>query len=643
MEDISLVRAFLARGSLTLALLFTFHLTTPARAASAADSDSLSAADGPVVAAHSAYGTAWKQRTDGHYADAMKTADEALLQIQSALADNPDATTRLNLVEMQSKITGLRDLASSEFRSHTKVEPGNEADARVLNAPAMDAIEPQYNEQVYRWIEFFTGSGRSAYERWLKRSGRYVELFRTVLQKEGLPPDLVHLVFVESGFNIDARSVSAAVGPWQFLRSTGRLFGLNINQWVDERKDPEKSTVAAARYLKHLYSIFGDWPLALASYNAGEGTVLRAIKQQGTTNYWDLKLPRQTEEYVPQFMAVLAISRDPEKYGFEDVARDDPMQFDEIAFKGAVDLRVLAKLCECDYDEMRRLNPAVLRTATTGPNGVTVLRVPEGKGPVLMERLQSGSAMPAVNLTLTHRVRSGETINSIAARYHVGAEELAKLNGIGRKYPLRRGATLTVPASLHSPPVVIDHDDPSVSTSYVPERNIAPLASLDGSSIAEGRSCTWSSARCAVRPARALWREVDVTDIVHWNHLKTSSVRHGMRLKIRTGLAADDDAGLAAADSAAIAGIKVPASRKHSRHSGGAAATSGGPSVVVQSGETLSQIAARHGVSVTELKRANGLSTTNIHAGQKLRLPSWAGRLSAVSPPSTTPPANVAV
>ena len=171
-------------------------------------------------------------------------------------------------------------------------------DAAVLNQPATEDIELQMNADVLKYIEFFTGAGRSTFERWLKRSGRYMELFRGVLQKEGLPPDLVHLVFVESGFNVNARSYASAVGPWQFMRATSRLFGLNVNQWVDERKDPEKATVAAARYLKHLYGIFGDWPLALASYNAGEGTVMRAIKNQGTTNYWELRLPKIGRAHV---------------------------------------------------------------------------------------------------------------------------------------------------------------------------------------------------------------------------------------------------------------------------------------------------------------------------------------------------------
>ncbi|MEK7329473.1 MAG: lytic transglycosylase domain-containing protein, partial [Candidatus Eisenbacteria bacterium] len=346
-----------------------------------------------LAAARSAYQAAWAQREAGDPSAAVPTAEGALQDIARALGGDLDASTRRELVDAQAKLTGLRDAARGDV---AEAAPGgaDAADAQVLNAPAIEDIEPQFNADVYRYIEYFTGAGRSVFERWLIRSGRYMNLFRDVLKKEGLPPDLVHLVFVESGFNLHARSVAAAVGPWQFLRSTGRLFGLTVNQWVDERKDPEKSTVAAARYLKHLYSIFGDWPLALASYNAGEGRVLRAIKRQGTTNYWDLRLPRQTEDYVPQFMAVLAISREPEKYGFDAVELDQPMDFDEIALTGSVDLRAIARLADCRYEEIKALNPAVLRHSAPGRDGVTMLRVPTGKAEVILAKLQGGAALP---------------------------------------------------------------------------------------------------------------------------------------------------------------------------------------------------------------------------------------------------------
>src|SRR5204862_6084367 len=168
--------------------------------------------------------------------------------LAGAVAAGPDASERMNLVDLESKLRGLLTAARRDSASASSAAAaGNEADEKVMNTPAAEEIKPQFNADVYRYIDFFTGAGRSQFERWLKRSGRYMELFRDVLHKEGLPPDLVHLVFVESGFNINARSVSAAVGPWQVLRGTARLFGLTVNQWVDERRDPEKSTVAAAR------------------------------------------------------------------------------------------------------------------------------------------------------------------------------------------------------------------------------------------------------------------------------------------------------------------------------------------------------------------------------------------------------------
>src|SRR5262245_20168519 len=440
--------------------------------------------------ARAAFTSAWAQRQAGEYGTAVAIADSALGTIGRALNGEIDATRRRELVELREKLKGVRDAAQHQLDAANAAHGGDDgsADPKVLNAPAVDELRPQVNEDVHRYIEFFTGAGRSTFERWLKRSGRYMNLFREVLKREGLPPDLVHLVFVESGFNVHAKSVSAAVGPWQFLRSTARLWCPTVNQWVDERRDPENSTVAAARYLKHLYSIFGDWPLALASYNAGEGTVLRAIKKQGTTNYWDLRLPRQTEEYVPQFMAVLAITRDPEKYGFDSVELEEPMEFDELALKGSVDLRAVAKLAGCSFEQIKAVNPSVLKHAAPARDGVTMIRVPRGTAEQVIAALQGGVALPAVDLTVKHTVRRGETIQKIANQYHVDAARLAKENGISRSRPLRRGATLTIRSSMKTQKVQIadlEPNDPRASTDYVPPRTIGTPARIDGNSEAD--------------------------------------------------------------------------------------------------------------------------------------------------------------
>ncbi len=618
-----------------------------------------------VLAARAAYQNAWAQRQAGSYDEATRTATAAIGRVTEALAASPDLQTRVQLNDLQARLAGLRDAAENDRAASLEAaKSGNEPDDKVLAAPAKDEIEPQVNEQVLHWIEFFTGSGRSTFERWLKRSGRYMELFRVALKKEGLPPDLVHLVFVESGFNVNARSVSAAVGPWQFLRGTARLFGLTVNQWVDERKDPEKSTVAAARYLKHLYGIFGDWPLALASYNAGEGTVLRAVKAQGTSNYWDLKLPRQTEDYVPQFMACLAISRDPRKYGFDAVPLDDPMEFDEVALKGAVDLRSIAKLAECSYEDLKQLNPAVLRHATNGSNGVTTLRVPRGKGEVLMQKLEAGARLPVVDLTLRHKVHRGETLQSIARHYHVDARRLALANGIGKKHPLRRGTTLTIPASMQAPaPAELEDDDPRASTAYVPYKDRHPRRQVQGDSRAEGR-LVHTVRRGETLDGIAHQYGVSAADLKRWNRLKSAHVKRGTRLKVRRGDgtateqraeltgpqapgidvdaradaaearggAADAKTGDAKAKDADAKGVKgtkdgadtkVAASERPARSAAkkAKAAKPKAATIVVRRGDTLGELARQHGVTVRDLKRANKLTTSRVRAGQRLKLP----------------------
>lgn len=565
----------------------------------------------------------------------------------------------------------------------------SDGDPAVINQRAVDDIELQMNADVLKYIAFFTGGGRSTFERWLKRSGRYMELFRTVLQKEGLPPDLVHLVFVESGFNINARSYAAAVGPWQFMRATSQMFGLHVNQWVDERKDPEKATVAAARYLKHLYGIFGDWPLALASYNAGEGTVMRAIKHQGTTNYWELRLPKETEAYVPQFMAALAISRDHVKYGFSDIELDDPMRFDEVALKGAVDLRAVAKLAECSYEELKELNPSARTSMMKASNGITTVRVPEGRSETIQRNVAAGAELPQVNLTVRHRVRRGETLRVIAQEYSVSAAELARVNSLGRGRPLRRGMMLTVPSSMRAPrPEVLapDSEDPRASTDYVPARKIGLPGVINGNSVPIDR-VTHIVRRGETLRSIAGKYGVTVSELRKWNRINTPGVKLGARLRIRSG---GDDAAQAdslitrsrraAETNATAAKEPPPAARLHTVGRGetltsvaarygvttrelkawnslgksqpllrGQVLTVTGEPIAdaavldapargtdtvakrtasqprlshtVRAGETLSEIAARHGVTVEALRKLNKLSSTRVTTGQRLRLP----------------------
>ena len=332
---------------------------------------------------------------------------------------------------------------------------GDELDEVTLALPAIEdgpnAIAIESHPMVDKWLDYFTGRGRPTFERWLTRSGLYMDSMKKTLEKEGVPTDLVHLVFVESGFNPQARSYAAAVGPWQFIRGTAKIFGLTVNSWVDERKDPEASTVAAARYLKHLYGLFNSWPLALASYNAGEGAVIDAVKRQGTKDFWSLRLPQQTRDYVPKFMAVLAISRDPVRYGFDDVELENPLAFDEVTIPGPVDLRALANACGTTTEEIKRLNPMFLRNAAPAKDDMVTLRVPDGSGERLMSSLEGGTlTLPAVETpddpaVLRHKIRRGESLKSLSLNYGVPAQTIARYNHLGRRSRLRVGRTLSIP------------------------------------------------------------------------------------------------------------------------------------------------------------------------------------------------------
>jgi len=249
----------------------------------------------------------------------------------------------------------------------------------------------QQNDTVQRFLDQFqTGYRRAVVERWLTRSGRFLPMILEVFKQKGLPEELVFTAMIESGFDPVAVSRAGAKGLWQFMAPTARQYGLRVDRWLDERLDPEKSTVAAANYLKDLYTIFGSWDLVQAAYNAGEMKVIRAIQGTGTRDFWSLTHSRllrdETKNYVPAIHAVTLISQEPEQYGFA-VTPDEPLSYERITVPKGTSLKHVASLSGISFDELVRLN-SELRMKQTPPDSPYHLKVPLGTGPALQAGLE---------------------------------------------------------------------------------------------------------------------------------------------------------------------------------------------------------------------------------------------------------------
>jgi peptidoglycan lytic transglycosylase D len=304
------------------------------------------------------------------------------------------------------------------------------------------------NDKVMALIEAFQNERRYEFQRGLNRSGIYIDMLRRQLKEEKVPQDLVYAALVESGYNPKAYSVARAKGIWQFIEGTGRRYGLKSDWWVDERSDPEKATKAAAAYLRDLYSMFGDWYLALAAYNAGERKVLNAINRTGKNDFWEISktpyLKEQTKNYVPAILAAAIISRNPEKFGFTPVA-SSPVAFEKVAINRFTDLRVIADVCGCSYDAILSLNPELRRNLV--PGSVTLpyqLRIPPGNSEAVLARI---STLPTARLATyrNYTVHKGDTLNRIAKRYGVPADQLAEANNVASNDYLRPGMRLLIP------------------------------------------------------------------------------------------------------------------------------------------------------------------------------------------------------
>src|SRR5512133_289119 len=300
------------------------------------------------------------------------------------------------------------------------------------------------NDKVLTWVSLFTTTKRGFMENALGRASVYMPMIRQVFAEEGVPQDLAYLAVIESGFRNEAKSRAKAVGMWQFIRSTGRIYGLTANAWVEERRDPVKSARAAARYLKRLYEISGDWYLAASGYNAGPLTLERAIQNIGTRNFWDLARSRwlrtETKNYVPELCAAILVGRNPERYGLH-IMPLAPYVYETVTVSAMTSLTVLARCAGTDSSTLKALNPELLRGST--PPGSYTLRVPPGKA---LECLRQLARMPAgKRLDFQHyTIRRGDTLAKVAKRFKVAPDDLLDANDITARQ-FKPGKRLLVP------------------------------------------------------------------------------------------------------------------------------------------------------------------------------------------------------
>lgn len=322
-----------------------------------------------------------------------------------------------------------------------------EAVAKDLEATTHDIPIPT-NDRVLRWVEVFQGRLREFLGEGLSRGAQYLPMIQSVFRAEGLPLDLAYVPLIESAFKPTALSRAKARGVWQFMRGTAIENGLAADWYVDERADPQKATVAAAKYLKTLYGMFGDWHLAMASYNGGPGRVQRAVKRSNKDDFWTLTattryLPRETRDYVPMILAAIIIAKNPVQYGFE-IAPHPPIPTETVMLPAAVDLRRVAEWAGVAVDDIQQLNPELRRWTTPIRAGNYALRVPAGTASRIDEGLQ-GAAPAQLNALQWHTVKSGESLATIARKLRVSRNDLAEANYLKLTSRVRPGQRLVVP------------------------------------------------------------------------------------------------------------------------------------------------------------------------------------------------------
>lgn len=464
----------------------------------------------------------------------------------------------------------------------------SELDPEILSP--LNVYNKSGKAPVDRNIKMFSVNIKDRFSSWLSRSGRYVDMMKGIFREHGMPEDLVYIALIESGFNPKAYSWANASGPWQFIKSTGTRYGLRVDSWVDERRDPVKSTRAAAAYLKDLYNMFGTWSLSMAAYNAGEGSVSRAINKTGTLDFWKISesssIVSETKEYVPKFIAAKAIAKDPAAYGLGPIDYEDPFEFDEVRVDRQVALSDVARTCGTSVDNIKGLNPELRRECTPPNTPGYRLRVPKGSAGAFLAGYAQIPRATATTAGNRHVVRRGETLTKIAARYGVPVSELASINGLRTTSKVRSGRSLTIPVS----------GTQSASSGEKPATVLRASSSGSGSGA---HVATYKVRRGDTLSGVARKYGMTTANLAELNGIsRKAGLRRGQRIKVTPG-----DVITASASSG-----------------------SGSSRYRVRSGDTLWEISQKFGVSVDSIRKANSMGRRPvIKAGQRIVIPAKSG------------------
>ncbi|MCX8084527.1 MAG: LysM peptidoglycan-binding domain-containing protein [Calditerrivibrio sp.] len=437
-------------------------------------------------------------------------------------------------------------------------------------------VPVKINERVNKYIERFTTTSRAVMQRWINNSYKYIFYIKDLFNNYGLPTDLSYLPLAESGFDPIVRSRAGAVGMWQFMEHTGKLYGLKVNYWVDERKDFEKSTDAAARHLKDLYEKFGDWNLALAAYNAGAGRIQRAIDKYNTEDYFELSsyrhLAEETKDYVPKYTALMIIHKNLLQYGFE-YPSIDPIVYEKVKLDMPVNLLVLSKLVGLDMNSIIDLNPS-LRRWITPPNDTFELKVPLGYKDKIVAALNEHSPEELLQVKIYTPTKK-ENIKDIAKRHKVSADQITAMNGFKRSY-VKAGFPVLIPSENTKNTINPEEIDKLAKISDVKEINSVDYVVKKGDSLA----------KIAKR------FKTSVSSIQQINNIK--NIKVGMTIEVP------------------LKGIKKKAVVS-------ASSKKGYISYKVKKGDTIYKLAAKYDTEPKEIIKINNLKV--LKPGQTIKIP----------------------